>query len=128
MLLTLRELEAAELPMITVLNKIDLLPDPGAASASLGDVFDSVAVSALTGAGLAELRAQIEEVLEVEMQQIKVLIPFERGDLVSLLHERGLIQKEEYRPDGTWLLVRIPDQLGAQLDPYIVGSSKPRAE
>ncbi len=42
---------------------------------SLGDVSDSVAVSALTGRGLGALLDKVEEVLESEMRRIKVLLP-----------------------------------------------------
>ncbi len=108
---TLREIGAEELPILNVLNKIDRLPDPTAAMAALDGLPDSIAVSALTGQGLDLLVARIEEALEAEMVRITVLLPFERGDLVSCFHERGLIDLEEHQAEGTRLQGRIPQSL-----------------
>jgi len=115
---TLEEIGAAALPLINVLNKIDRLEDPDAACASLCDLPDSVAISALTGQGLEDLREHIEEVLETEMTPIEVLLPFERGDLVSLFHERGLIDQEEHLPQGTHIVGRLPHNLIPEVESF----------
>ncbi len=115
---TLRDIEADELPLINVLNKIDRLPSPEAAGTALADLPDSVAISARTGRGLPELLAEIETVLESEMQRITVLLPFDRGDLVSLFHERGLIEDETHSVAGTHIEGRLPEHLIHQLEPY----------
>jgi GTP-binding protein HflX len=121
---TLKEIGAAELPIINVLNKVDRFQDPTAACASLCDLPDSVAVSALTGQGLEDLLAEIETVMEAELCQVKVLLPFARGDLVSLIHERGLIEIETHHPEGTYLEAQVPDYLAAHLEAYAVSESK----
>ncbi len=115
---TLKEIKAADVPVINVLNKIDRLADPDAACAALCDLPDSVAISALTKQGLDSLLQHIEEVLEAEMQRLDVLIPFNRGDLVGLFHERGLIDKEEYRETGTRIVGRLPETLALQFDDF----------
>ncbi|MFP4343871.1 MAG: GTPase HflX [Anaerolineales bacterium] len=107
----LQDIGAGDLPIVTVLNKIDRLNDPVAACGSLCDLPDSVAISARTRNGLPELLAQIEEVLEEEMVSVEVLVPFERGDLVSLFHERGLIDSEEHNAQGTQIRGRLPYEL-----------------
>jgi len=112
---TLKEIGAAELPLVNVLNKIDRLEDPDSACAALCDVSDSVAVSALTGRGLGALLDKVEEVLESEMRRIKVLLPFDRGDLVSLIHERGLVLKETHQEGGTLIVGQVPDSIASQL-------------
>jgi GTP-binding protein HflX len=112
---TLREIGAEELPVVNVLNKIDRFRDPDAARAALSEMPDSVAISALTGDGLDDLLDEIEEVLESEMRHISVLLPFERGDLVSLIHERGLIEEESHGADGTYIEGLVPDHLAVQL-------------
>jgi GTPase len=117
---TLKEIGAEELPIINVLNKIDRLEDPTAACASLGDLPETVAVSALTEQGLEDLLVEIEAVMEAELREVKVLLPFARGDLVSLVHERGLIETEAHDADGTYLEALVPDYLAAHLAPYAV--------
>jgi GTP-binding protein HflX len=108
---TLQDIGAEELPVINVLNKIDRFRDPEAACDALGDRPDSVAISALTGQGVDALLEEIEEVLEAEMQRIEVLIPFERGDLVNLFHERGLIDVEDHIAEGTHIVGRVPEYM-----------------
>jgi GTP-binding protein HflX len=108
---TLETIGASDLPMINVLNKIDRYRDPDAAREALDDMPDSVVVSALTGYGLQELKAEIEEVIEAEMVRVDVLVPFERGDLVSVFHERGLIDTEEHLPEGTHITGRVSHSL-----------------
>jgi len=115
---TLKEIEAGHIPIINVLNKIDRLANPEAACAALCHLDDSVAVSALTGMGLDVLLGHIEEVLESEMVRVDVVIPFERGELVGLFHERGLIDKEEYRETGTRIIGRLPEVLSLQFDAF----------
>ncbi len=115
---TLKEIQAGDIPMINVLNKIDRLADPEAACAALCHLEDSVAVSALTGMGLDKLLSHIEEVLESEMVRVDVVIPFDRGELVGLFHERGLIDKEEYRETGTRIVGRLPEVLALQFEAF----------
>ncbi len=108
---TLQEIEAGDVPIITVLNKVDRFAQPEQACGTLCDLPDSVAISARTGYQLDTLLVRIEEVLEEEMLPIEVLIPFERGDLVSLFHERGLIDEETHEVKGTRISGRVPYEL-----------------
>jgi len=121
---TLKEIGADELPIINLLNKIDRFQDPEAACASLCDLPDSVAVSALTGYGLENVLAEIETVLESDRRRIKVLLPFDRGDLVSLVHERGLIEEETHRSGGTYMEALVPDHLLSQLAEFATKPGK----
>jgi GTP-binding protein HflX len=117
---TLKEIQADEIPVINVLNKIDALSDPDAACASLCDLEDSVAISALRQQGLDTLLAKVEDVLESEMTLANICIPFDRGDIASLLHERGVILEEKHTSDGTQMTVRIPDFLLESLDEFLL--------
>ena len=68
--------------------------------------------------GLENLLAHIEEVLETEMARVEVLIPFDRGDLVGLFHERGLIDREDYEEHGTRIVGRLPENLAIQFNAF----------
>ncbi len=105
---TLRIIGAADLPIINVLNKIDLLPDPAQAQAALSGLPDSVAISAQQRLGIEALLEHIEAVLEAEMVQVRLVLPFQRGDLVNLFHERGLVEDEQYTEEGTVITGRLP--------------------
>ena len=117
---TLQEISASDIPLLTALNKVDRFEDPQAAGLALYDLPNTVAISALTGYGLETLKLRLEEALEAEMARVKVQLPFDRGDLVSLFHERGLIQTEEYQEQGTYIVGRIPHTLLPQFEAYQV--------
>jgi GTP-binding protein HflX len=108
---TLRTLNAAHKPTVSALNKTDLLESPDAVLPWRDQFPNAVALSALTGEGLGDLMAQVESILEDQMAHIDVLIPYEQGDLVDLLHRRGLIQVEEHTQAGTRIVGLIPREL-----------------
>jgi GTP-binding protein HflX len=64
----LQELGAGEIPVITVLNKTDLLADEAQADALLSRFPQSLSLSAKTGKGLDELKHRIAQKLEVRSE------------------------------------------------------------
>jgi len=105
----LGELEARDKPRVTALNKIDLLDDPSELDTTLYP--NAVPVSALQKVGLDALREKIATLLAASMEAMRVLIPFDKSELVELFHRRGHVEQEEHRPDGTLLVGRIPRSL-----------------
>ncbi len=105
----LHSLDAADKPRVTALNKIDLLEDQGEVDTSLYP--NAVAISALHQTGLDELRAKIAEVLARSMEQVRVVVPYEKSELVELFHRRGHVLREEHHADGTLLEGTIPRSL-----------------
>ena len=105
----LGELDALDKPRVTALNKIDLLDDPSEIDTTLFP--NAIAVSALHKVGLDALREKIAEVLAASMEAVRVLIPFDRSELVELFHRRGHVEQEEHLPNGTLLVGRLPRSL-----------------
>jgi GTP-binding protein HflX len=122
----LDELDATEHPMLTVLNKIDDLPEPDDVAGRLSDLPNTVAVSALTGQGLPDLLSRIEAILTEELISVDVVIPYQRGDLVGLFHQRGQIELEEHGPQGTRLMGKVPAGLQAPFMPFLRRPRKKR--
>lgn len=116
----LDELKATGQPIVTALNKIDRLPnaDDLLRGGSLPE--HSVPISALTGQGLPELTAAIEEVLAEELVSIHVLLPYPRGDLLGLLHQRGVVARETHDAVGTRIVAKVPHSLLQRFEPYLV--------
>ncbi|MDX2025936.1 GTPase HflX [Microcella sp.] len=94
------EVGARELPELVAVNKSDLLDDD-ARLLLRGLVPDAVFVSAKTGEGIDELQQRIAEMLPNPEVELTVVIPYDRGDLVSLLHDRGRIVETRYDEAGT---------------------------
>jgi GTP-binding protein HflX len=117
---TLKEIGANHIPVITALNKIDLLPDPQAARTALADFSDSVAVSALTGTGITDLIHAIENQLFETFTPIHVRLPYTEGQLISLFHEQGQVSQIEHGRGGVMMTGLIPGRLVARFKQYFL--------
>jgi GTP-binding protein HflX len=119
----LEELGAGEKKVITALNKVDALDlsDPATndyLQNAQADHPNAVVISALTGQGLDELRARIDQVIRQQMAPVDVLIPYTHGELVALAHEHGFIELEEHEEGGTHLVGRLPVELAGRYVEY----------
>ena len=95
----LSEAGAADVPMIPVLNKIDLCDQVDIER--VARLFPgSVPVSAQTRAGVPDLLAAIAYELRDWREEVRVLIPYALTDLVALLHERGDVSDASYGDAG----------------------------
>jgi GTP-binding protein HflX len=114
----LAELEVDHLPTIVALNKIDLLQDGNMPlpNDSLPGVV--VPVSALTGEGVTSLQLAIEAMMERQFEPITVMLPYQRGDLLSLFHERGQVSLEDHSTDGIRVEGRLPHRLFPYFEEY----------
>lgn len=117
---TLVEIGAGDIPMITTFNKIDKLKDPIGAIGALDEFSNTYPISALTGQGLDDLLAGIEGELFESYLEIDVLMPFERGDLLSHFHEDGQVQEVMNSEEGTRVKGLIPRRLLIHFEPYLV--------
>lgn len=96
----LGQIGAQDIKRVEVFNKIDLLDEEDRMALSHRHP-DAVAVSALTGDGIDDLVKRIASVASAHDELLRVLVPYERGDLVSVAHERASIVREEHDGDGT---------------------------
>jgi len=83
-----------------------------------GLVPDSVFVSSRTGEGIPELQAKIASLLPHPNVFVRVLIPYNRGDLVSRMHLNSEIQKIEYREEGTYLEALVRSDIASELEQF----------
>lgn len=120
---TLRDIGATQIPVLVALNKIDRLDEPGEISELVAEFPNSLAISAKTGQGTGGLLRRIEYVLEASLISIRVLVPYQQGDLVSLLHQQGHVKWEEHGPEGTLIEGQIPARLMATFEPYLVNAT-----
>jgi GTPase len=111
----LADIGAAHVPELVAVNKTDTA-DPVVLQALAAREPGSVSVSAKTGAGLAALAEAIEAALPQLEAQVRVIVPYGRGDLVARAHADGQVLRAEHVPDGTLLEARVPPGLAAQLE------------
>ncbi len=101
-------------PELLVVNKVDAASDLALAKlrrALPGAVF----VSAHTGDGIDALRRRMAELAAPTDTAVDVVIPYNRGDLVSRVHADGRVQQTEHTNDGTRIRARVPVALAASL-------------
>ena len=125
---TLKELGAADKPLLTVLNKVDLLDGVDEdevlrLAQELGLPDDHIAVSSRRGWGLDELRRRIELAISERMAAVSAFIPYKRNDLLALWHERGLIEAERFEEEGTYVEGRLPHALVGYITSFAPGKS-----
>jgi GTP-binding protein HflX len=123
----LAEIEAAEIPQILVMNKMDRLPS-GEADAEtlkrrlLGEAGGhsnarAVTVSALTGLGIEQLLATIDEVLPLDpLVRATFRIPSGDGATLALLHEFGRVIETRYSGDQCEIDAEVPHSVKQRID------------
>jgi GTP-binding protein HflX len=111
------EVDAGKVAELIVFNKVDLI-DEGTILALRGLQPEAVFVSTRTGEGIAELQAKIAALLPHPNVFVRVLIPYNRGDLVSRMHLNSEIQKIEYREEGTFIEALVRGDLAAELEQF----------
>ncbi len=116
---TLEEIEAGHIPVITALNKIDRLADPQAAMQAVQAYPQSVAISARTGDGIPDLLEIVSAALFENLVPIQVKLPYQQGQLISLFHETGQVERVEHGRGGVSIQGRIPGRLLARYRPWI---------
>ena len=109
------EIGASEVPEIIVINKADAA-DPLVVKQLLAREPHAVVVSARTGEGIDELLLAIEADLPRPAERVDVVVPYARGDLMSLVHTQGEIETLDHTVDGTHLVARVPEDLAHQLE------------
>jgi len=117
---TLAELGIDHLPTVIALNKIDLLDKDEIDLDSYDLDAPAVLVSAVTGEGVDTLLAAIEAAMTQYLEPLHVLLPYDRGDLLSLIYERGQVDDEIAGVDGIEIYGRVPPRLTPYFDQYVL--------
>lgn len=117
-LATLKKIGAEHIPFITALNKIDMLKDPAAAQVILEQYPQAIAISAIKGTGIPDLIQKVKEELYETFTSIKVFLPYQQGQLISMFHEAGQIERIEHTRGGVMIHGRIPGRLAAQFNEW----------
>jgi GTP-binding protein HflX len=113
----LAEIGADKVPELVVINKADVADDLVLARLRQREPH-SVVVSARTGEGIEEARAAIEADLPRPAVEVAALLPYDRGDLLSRVHDHGEVISLEHTGDGTLLKARVGDALAGELEPF----------
>ncbi|MBQ9952375.1 MAG: GTPase HflX [Clostridia bacterium] len=92
----LNDLGASDRPILEVLNKADAIK-PG----TVMEPADAILISAKEGRGLETLKAEIARRVAAMRHRAELLIPYDKGSVLSLIHKHGQVLNEEYEAEGT---------------------------
>lgn len=110
----LGELGCVGKPIISVFNKVDkceytFLTPKGA-----------VAISAKSGQGVDTLLKTVADALPKTRVRIKIILPFEKGDLSAVIRKDGTVHSEEYVETGLFMDCTVSMDFADRLSEYMV--------
>ncbi|MDV4151720.1 GTPase HflX [Clostridium sp. AL.422] len=108
----LGELGAKDKDTILVLNKIDKANEEKLEELRKAcSEYEVIEISAKESINLDGLLQLIEEKLPYKMKKCEYLIPYDRSDINSFLHRNGRVLEEEFKENGSYMLVEVDDEI-----------------
>ena len=114
------DLDARRIPEIIVLNKADAA-DPFTLERMRQREPNHVIVSARTGEGIDELKQKIADTIPRPSLEVKLLIPYNHGEVISRLHAWDAeIKSTAFVSDGTFVTALVREDVAAELSDYVI--------
>lgn len=115
----LRDIESDGIRRVLVLNKIDLLTQDERIALKTENP-SAVLVSAEDGTGINGLLYRIGKEASEGDETITALIPYSKGLLLKMCHERCQVIRERYVDGGLLATLKASERMRATLEPYRV--------
>ena len=109
---TLADLGAAEIPVVTVLNKCDLLTE------NIPEDDSTVTISAKKAQGIDRLLKVVAANLPETAKRMKLLLPYDKAGFTAKLRENGKVFTEEYTETGVLVDALVDQMLIKQMSQY----------
>lgn len=109
---TLADLGAAEIPVVTVLNKCDLLTE------NIPEDGSTVKISAKKAQGIERLLQVIAANLPETAKRMKLLLPYDKAGYTAKLRENGKVFSEDYTENGVLVDALVDQMLIKQMSQY----------
>jgi GTPase len=108
----LAEIGVTDMPEVLAFNKVDL--DPPRVARVAADHAGALAISAVTGTGIDALLHTVAERLRAATEELELVVPWARGEVLAALHRHGEVLAEDAAADGMRVRVRLEPGLAAR--------------
>lgn len=112
----LNSLGCGDTPIITVLNKCDLLEEESFPQ----EIGSYVKISAKNGTGIDELLKAIDDNLPVRVKRVSLLIPFADAGLVAEIRKNATLISEDYVAEGIKVEAILDEKLYSKAEKYLI--------
>ena len=112
---TLKEIGVHDIPMLYVYNKSDLCKEE-----IIPTYYPNTIISLIDNKGVSQVLDIVEEEVFKDYDTVRLLIPFNEGDLVSYLIENANIISQDYTNEGTVLELELSIIQVSKYSKYII--------
>ena len=116
----LKEMDIIHKPIITAVNKIDLLEDDSYMDKLKKKIPGSFLISAKEEKGLPGIIDAVQEELSKLRREIELFVPNKDLGMISKIYKRGNIIKTEYKEGGARLVVEIKSDSIGEFKDWVV--------
>jgi GTPase len=109
----LKDLGAANKPIITAVNKIDKIDDITSIDIQSDIENPAVYLSAVNKSGLDTLMAEIDKIAALKWRIVELMVPYTDGAMNSMIHNNCRVIEEDFREEGIYVK--------AEMDPITYG-------
>lgn len=111
----LKDLGAENVPVLTVLNKCDLVDIPPMTLDK-----QTAAISAKAGIGLETLLQKIAQNLPETHKHLQLILPYDKAGLANEIRINGKVMEEDYRGEGIFMDALVDIKICHKVMDYIV--------
>lgn len=123
----LAELNVLDKPIITILNKIDLIETESKVNLIKKEIENSLAISAIQERGISNLLTRISDLILDTMVELELLLPYSDAGSLELLHQSGKVIEENYDNEGIQVKARASQSIVSLIDEDYIISEEPLA-
>ena len=118
----LEELEATDIPMFMVFNKIDRLKSEEELHLLQCQYPDALPISAQRGDGIPALKEALAQRFVERGTNLSLSIPYTEGKILDLLHKHGTVLDTEYAVEAVHVKARLPNRYLKSVSQFLVAS------
>ncbi len=115
----LKELDALDKPTLTIFNKVDKLDDMSEMPILRFKYPNNVETSALSGAGLDNLKARLLEIASEDEIEVSVNIPQREGQIINYIYDHGQVIEREFKGNLIHMRARMDRKYAGKLEKFM---------